>query len=483
MPGGSTGIISRLMSPCRGFVIPFQFSFRPSLLACTLALAACAAQTPLPTLPAQTPAAWRGTDAQMVSNPNKPDLATWWREFDDAQLDTLIDSALNDNLGIAVAALRLRAARRLEHHAQTAFWPNLNFRVYEETAPGASTGYFEVGFDAEWELGLFGRAQGNARMAAADANLAAIDDAAARVSVCAEVARTYVELRAAQARAGIANELITARRRRAALVAVQVRTRLAAPIDAERAGAELQQALAEASEPATSAHQAAAALAVLLGKIEPDSAWAQAAPQPVLPELGIAQAPADLVRTRPEIRRAEQNVMRAAGELGIARADLFPKFGLVGSLISATALTGDVDHPNKAVPLLGPTVQLPIWDWGARRDVVDAREAALAASVLAYREAVLEGIADVESALAAFAEKSRREHSAAAELTTAAHGAQAAQTLKRLGLGDDLDDVQGQLAYLDAGLRQVNARRDRALAFIALYKAFGGAMPPLEQAP
>jgi NodT family efflux transporter outer membrane factor (OMF) lipoprotein len=454
---------------------------RTVLLAMAAALAACATlSTPLPDLPGQTPAAWRNhEDAAGL----QPDLQSWWRAFDDPALDALVESSLQENLGIAMAELRLRAARRLQHRARTEFWPNLNFRVYEETAPGGATGFLEMGFDAEWEFGFFGRSKATARMGAADTNTAIVDAASARVSVTAEVAKNYVELRAAQARADIVDELVALRRRRVDLMQTRLRTRLASQVEVDRARAELQQAQADAGEPALSVKQTTQALAVLLGKAEPDADWSAHASQPQLPAVGIRQTPADVVRTRPDIRRAEQNVLHAAGELGIARADLWPKLGIVGTLISSTSVTGDVDHPNRAVPLLGPSVQIPLWDWGARRDVVDAREAALSASVLAYREAVLEGVAEVESALAQFAEKTARTERTQAALSLAEQSAQSAQTLQRVGLGDGLDTTSANLALAESRLAQVNARRERGLAYIALYKALGGALPPLEPAP
>src|SRR5258706_13210157 len=148
-------------------------------------------------------------------------------------------------------------------------------------------------------------------------------------------------------------------------------------------------------------------------------------------------------------------------------------------MISSTSVTGDLDHPNKAVPLLGPTVQIPLWDWGARRDVVGAREAALSASVLVYREAVLEGVAEVETALAQFADKTTRVDNAQASLGVMQQSAHAAEALQRIGLGDGLDMTSASLALAESRLLQVNARRERALAYIALYKAFGGILPPL----
>ena len=453
---------------------------RSTVFVVAVALTGCTVQTPLPELPDVTPAAWYHQDPATAGL--QPDLQHWWHAFGDSTLDALVEAALRDNLGVAVSELRLRAARRLRHRASTEFWPNLNFRVYEETAPGGTTGFLEVGFDAQWEFGLFGRSKASARMAAADANTAVVDAASARVSVIAEVAKNYVELRAAQARAGILDQLITLRRHRVELMQTRLHTRMASELEADHVRIELQQALTEAAEPALSVQQTTQALAVLLGKAEPDADWSMHAAQPQLPALKIHPAPADLLRTRPEIRRAEQNVLHAAGELGIARADLYPKLGLNGTLISSTSITGEL-RPEKAVPLLGPTVQIPLWDWGARRDVVDAREAALSASELAYREAVLEGVAEVETALTQFADKTARTEHVRTTLELATQAAHSAQTLQRIGLGDGMDTTSADLVVVESCMAQINAQRERSLAFIALYKAFGGVLPPLEQAP
>ena len=215
MPSKPAGIIRRPRDICRWRRVIISTSFRLSLLACSLVLLACATQTPLPKLPDETPAAWRGGATTDHAQP-APDLVNWWRAFNDPVLDGLIESALKENLGVAIAGLRLQAARRIEHRSHGEFWPNLNFRIYEETAPGATTGYFEMGFDSTWEFGFFGRAQASTRIAMADLNLAIIDEAAARVSVCAEVAKDYVDLRAAQARLHVAEQLVELRCARAA---------------------------------------------------------------------------------------------------------------------------------------------------------------------------------------------------------------------------------------------------------------------------
>jgi NodT family efflux transporter outer membrane factor (OMF) lipoprotein len=455
---------------------------RAFLLACLaigagLVVGACSLQTRMPQLPQTTPAGWQ--DRQASAGGLAPDLDTWWRAFGDATLDRMIERALQDNLNIQIAGERLKAARALRHKSRSDYWPNLNFRIYEETSPGATTGFFEMGFDSTWEFGLFGRSQATSNMALADENGALVDEAAARVSVVAEVAKNYVELRAAQMRLQILDEFVALRRRQLDLNQARLRTHMASELEVDRARSELQQALSDASEPKLVLVQTTQAIAVLLGTNTPDVALTTAASQPNLPAIDIRQAPADLLRTRPEIRRAEQNILRAAGELGIARADLYPKLGINGILVSSTPVTqhlGDID----AVPVIGPTFTLPILDWGARRDVINARESALAASVLAYREAVLESVAEAQTAIAQFDAKSELMDTAQRSLDLNQRAVKSAQTLQRIGLGDGLDSAAANLALSQSRLQQNGVLRDRALSYIALYKAFGGTIPPLK---
>jgi NodT family efflux transporter outer membrane factor (OMF) lipoprotein len=451
---------------------------RACVFACALALAGCGpTHTSIPDLPHDTPADWQARNA--VAGGLAPDLDHWWRAFNDPVLDGLIERALKENLNVRIAGERLQAARSVRHAQRSAFWPNLNFRTYVETAPNARTGYLEVGLDSSWEFGFFGRDTANKRINLADENLAIIDEAAARVSVTAEVVRNYIELRAAQARAQLLDDTVATRRRQVALAQKRLTLRLGSQLELDHAQADLQQVLGEAVEPGLTVTLTTQALAVLLGTTTPDASLRSAASLPQLPVIDFRQTPADLVRTRADIRRAEQNVVRSAGDLGIARADLWPKLGVAGTFISSTALTGDTDRLNDFVLNAGPMITIPIVDWGARRELVNARERALHASVLAYREAVLEGVAEAQTALAQFEEKSVLVENAQKTLTLDEYGAKSAQTLQRLGLGDGLDSANANLTVAQARLASNLAERDRALAFVALYKSFGGTMPPM----
>lgn len=453
---------------------------KPLLASATcVALAACALSTPLPDLHANLPDRWRNVAADNARLGPAPDLDSWWHAFNDAQLDALIQRALQQNLTLQQATLRLRGARALQHRSGTQFMPQLNFHTFSQPDPAATTSYYEIGFDAQWELGFFGRGRGNARVAAADLQSAAATATAARVSLIAEVARSYVDLRAAQARALLLDHIVYLREQNVELTKVKLRLRLAAQDDLDKRESELAQARADAAEPAAAIAQAQQALDVLLAEPQSDSTLSAAGPQPVLSDVRFAQTPADLLRTRPEIRQAELDVLRAAGELGIARADLWPKLGLGGTLISSTRVVGDVDRPNKAIPSAGPVIDIPLFDWGARRDMVNAREAGLQAAVLGYRQAVLEGVAEAENALAQWQRDRTRADAAHAQLDIADRAQTRAQTLQRIGLADKTDHALAGIAQTQAQLQTSIAQRDAAVAFIAVYKSFGGTLPPL----
>ena len=475
--------LRRLLAAC--VVQPSMGRFRTmAALAFTVVLlAGCAAPVRVPTLQATVRDEWRTMSAADARLGPAPDLDAWWLAFGDPVLDRLIARARSRNLTLAQAQLRLQGARALQHRSAMQYRPQVSFHTFAQPDPNGSTSYFEVGFDALWEFGFFGRGEADARVAAADAQTAETDVAAARVSLIAEVARNYMDLRAAQARATTLEAIVAQRRDKAALAAKLAELHLGTRSDADRADAELAQAQADATEPAAAIVQAQEALGVLLAESTPDAELLAGGPQPQLPLLAIGATPADLLRTRPEIRKAELGVLRAAGDLGLARADLYPKLALGGSLTSSTRMVGDVDHPNKGIPAIGPLIQWTLFDWGARRDLIDAREVALQAAVLAYRQSVLEGVAEAQSALAQLERQQQRLTASTKAATASEHAAESARALRRIGLADGLDAAATAIAAAQAQLESALATHDRNLAYIALYKSLGGTLPPLQPDP
>lgn len=464
------------------FRIRFAFAARGMLaLALAGSIAACGV-APVPAPRADVPETWRNAPADRAALGPAPDFRGWWHAFGDAGLDRLVERALAENLSLQQAAYRVRAARALADRSSTAFKPEVGAHTFAEPAPDSSASYFQAGFDAKWEFGLFGRGESNARVAAADVGLAEVDADAVRVTVVAEVARAYVEMRAAERRLDLTTEIAETSRRKHTLVATRERLRLASASDAVGTAAELASAEAALAEPRVAIERSRAELAVLLGQSDPVAIDAVAAP-PALGAFALDTAPADLVRTRPEIRKAELEILKAAGELGIAHADLYPRLALGGSLTTAWRIVGHTELANAdSTVAIGPLIDIPIFDWGARRAVVDARDAALQAAIVGYRKAVLEGVAEVETDLAVLAGARERGDTLARAAAALGNADASAATLRRVGLADDIDRAAATSARLKAELEAADAENARNLAFIALYKSLGGAPLPAAEA-
>lgn len=438
-------------------------------------LAACAS-APVPPLPrGDLPVAWR--NAPHAQAP-APDLHGWWKAFGDPQLDALVDQALRDNLDVQQAALHLRAARALGGASGTAYKPQLDFRTLSTPNPEATADYFQAGFDAEWELGLFGRAQANARVARADVETAAAGLQAARVSLVAEVARAYLQLRGAQAREKLLQGIADASQRKLHLTQVREHLRLASQMDVERARAGNAQAQAALSEPRAQLAQYAQTLALLLGTNEPSSDLLEPRPMPELAETGVDSVPADLLRTRPEIAQAQAQVLKAAGELGIAHADRFPRIGLGGAITWAARVHGVNLGSAHDTTGIGPAIDIPLFDWGMRVAAEHARDDELKSALLAYRQAVLQGATEVEIALAALNQAQVGAQRANDAADAMQRTARMTGKLRELHQADDLDVADASIAAARAQGEAEQAREREDIAFIALYKALGGAPLP-----
>ncbi|GAB3034613.1 efflux transporter outer membrane subunit [Oleiagrimonas citrea] len=450
----------------------------PVLAASGMTLLGGCINTPLPKLDHALPAHWRHATATPAKRP-PADLHDWWKTFHDPLINHLVDQALTGNLDVAMARERLLAARALYQTRHAPVLPSLRVRTDDPVDPDASSSYFVIGFDATWELGLFGRAQGISRVAAGHLFAARATLRDARVSLVAEVVREAIALRSAQASERCLQQILRARQRQAALVRRRVQLTLADRSDQARADAAADTARAALAQPRMEIQHAAQRLALLLGKNEPDPAWLHPGAQPRLGPTGPVAAPASLLRTRPGIAQAEANVVEAAGELGIAHADLYPHIGFGASMLWSTNIaTYKHDGGTNAIGTLGPIIDIPLFDWGMRISHDHAQSHRLRAAVMAYRKAVLAGVADVENALGDLQQQRQRERAdaRAADAWRRASGSQ--RVRRRLGLSSDLDTIDARVAYERARLELVAARQDRDLAYVALYKALGGA-PPL----
>lgn len=456
---------------------------RLGLLAAALAvLAGCTAPAPrAPEAPA-LPGAWTSPQPQGIAT---PELRAWWTYFHDPALDALVGEALERNLDLAIANRRLREARLQAGRAAVQFRPSFSAGARTLQDIAATDTYFHASIDMVWELGLFGAADGVREAAEAGVDASAADRQGTRVAVVADVVRNYIDLQAARRQLRLIDQLVQIDDRALQLAEVRRRTSTGNAEETAQARVRRAQALAARAVPEEARARAAQALSVLLGRMAPDPAWDATGPgePPALAPFAFASLPADLLRTRPDVQAAEADMRKAAADLGLARSELFPRISIMGSLLYSYNLTRNRRTTSDNAPAIGPAIDIPLFDWGRRRMQVDARQEALEGAVLAYERAVRGAVAEAEGALAALAAQQGRADALAQAQPALAERVRAGRIQARLGLSSEYDTLTAQRAALQGEAEWSTAQDARSLAFVALYKAMGGApLPPAETA-
>jgi NodT family efflux transporter outer membrane factor (OMF) lipoprotein len=455
-----------------------------------------------PTSPVPPAFAERHSDARA----DDAALSTWWRAFADPELDTLVNRAIAQNLDVQSAAARIREARARERAAGAAGSPQVaangsvtRQRISENAFPvppgagsGSGAGFglpgtefttWRAGFDASWEIDLFGRTRRSVEAAHARTDSAVWDRRDAQLIAAAEVARTYLTLRTLQQRL-IAGEAEVARQRRSLqLVAAQARGGLVTGQDLARSQSQL--ALAEAALPPLNAGAEAQihALGVLTGEA-PEALVAELSPakaQPAAPPAVPAGIPSDLLRRRPDIRAAERNLHAATADIGVATADLYPRFSLTAAPALVSTALGKLLVWGSRSFSAAAGVDWPILNGGRTRANIAVANARQEQALIAYRKTILTALQDVEDALGNIdgdrGQVTRLEQSR--DMATRAE--ELARTRYRGGLVTyaDVLDAQAQRISLDGQL--IQARGALATDTIALFKALGGGWPELAQ--
>ncbi|XDF34921.1 efflux transporter outer membrane subunit [Paracidovorax avenae] len=460
---------------------PIPRPLRLGLAAAAIAfLAGCSApDIRRPEAPA-LPATW--TSPVPDGTAAAPEFRAWWKAFHDPALDALVDEALQKNLDLAIAAHRLREARLQAGRAAVQFRPSFGAGARTLQDIEATDSYFHASIDMVWELGLFGAADSARASAVADRDAAVADGQGARVAVVAEVVRDYLDLQAARRQLQLLDRQAALDERAARLAEVRRRTWTGATDEVAQAGVQRARTRAARAEPEQARARAAQSLAVLLDRVAPDPAWsAGPARVPTLAPFAFSALPADLLRTRPDVQAAEAAVRKAAAEVGMARSELYPRIAITGSLLYAYNLTRNRRTTSDNVPAIGPTIDIPLFDWGRRRMQVDAQQEALQAAALTYQRTVRGAVAEAEGALSELAAQQNRADALAEAQPALAERVRAGGVQARLGLASEYDGLAAQRAALQAEAEWATAQDARSLAFVALYKALGGA--PLPSAP
>jgi multidrug efflux system outer membrane protein len=453
---------------------------RVAVLVSVLPLAGCV-QKPY-RAPETRPAALVNADpALFVQQTYDP---RWWKQFEDPVLDQLETAALQSNLDVQVAVARVRQARAVFDDVSLDRYPTATVEASadrrQQVIPGFTdvpiqTSTYRAGFDAFWEIDLFGRVRSSVRAASATAASASASLEDVRVSVAAEVARNYFELRGLQQQMAVAERSLTNQRETLRFTTVRRDAGIGEEQDVASAAARV--AAIEASVPPL---RSAAAVRVhriaVLNGVRPGELKVDLAPR-AYPPLAKALAlgdPGQLLQRRPDVRAAERQVAAATAREGIARAELFPRVtvgGFLGLIAGRGSMFGKADSRAWAVT---PALSWAGTDLGSARARLRGAKAGTDELLAEYEQTVLRALEETENALVAYREEQERLVKLADQARESGRAAAIARTRYREGVADFLALLDAERTQLQAEDAVAQAESGSFTAVVAVYKAFGG---------
>jgi len=440
------------------------------------------------------PQAWRESAAAGVPATGSS-LERWWTTFHDPILDSLVTRALEGNLDLKIAAARIREARAARRIAASAALPQVDVEgAYSrakrsdavppfKSAPGGNSPFgpreqnaFEAGFDAGWEIDVFGGVRRDKEAALAQLQAAEEVRRDVLITLLADVARNYAELRGTQQQLQILEETLRSERDTLELANARLEAGLGTELDTARAEGLL--AVNAAQRPALErfAKQAVYRLGVLLGK-DPGALASELETPGAIPfappEIPLT-LPSELLSRRPDLRRAERDLAAATARIGVAKADLFPRFLIMGSLGRRSEDVADLSSGISQFWNLLPVVRWPIFSGGRIRANIRVQDARHEQALRQYEKAVLTALEEVENALSSHTRELRRQESLRASVAANRRALELAMERYTSGLESFLSVLDAERSVYAAEDQLVQSERNAVVSLIAVYKSLGG---------
>jgi NodT family efflux transporter outer membrane factor (OMF) lipoprotein len=422
-----------------------------------------------------------------ITTPGKPPQVEWWKVLNDQKLDDLVTRAWNGNLDLRLATARIREARAQRGVVAADGLPQVDVdgevsrqrnskNTFGTFNNGSAFNTYTAGFDASWELDFFGRVARNVEAAEADIQSAEEDRRSVLVTLVSEVARNYLELRGFQQRLAIARKNIEVQRSTLDLTRNRFKAGLVSDLDVAQAESSLS-ATESAVPPLDAAvHASIHRIGVLLGR-QPTELTAELSPIaeiPVPPAEIPVGLPSELLQRRPDIRKAERDVAAATARIGVATADLYPRFSLTGSFGFSADKVADIGDASSRFWSFGPAVRWPILDWGRIRANIKVEDARTEQSLVRYEQAVLGSFEDVENALVNYSREQARVRSLASSVASDQRAFDVANKLYSSGVTDFQRVLDSQRSLVLSEDALVQSQKNVSTNLVALYKALGG---------
>ena len=416
------------------------------------------------------------------------DITRWWSTFGDAQLDSLIDRAVQSNTDLRLAKARIREARARKGIVAADLFPTVDVSAsysrlrpgQNSTPEGSGTGgeqdLFQAGFDANWEIDVFGGVRRGVEAARADIEAAEEDRRDVLVTLLSDVAQNYIGVRGNQLRIAITRVNIVAQQKTLELTEGRYNAGLGNELEVAQARAQLSDTVSRVPVFETAVKRSIHRLGVLLGQ-EPGALLAELsadAPIPPTPPEVPVGLPSDLLRRRPDVRRAEREIAAATARIGVATADLFPKFFLTGSLGQQSVSFSDIAAPASRFWSIGPSVSWPVFDGGRIRANIKVQDAKQEQALVIYEKTVLTALEDMENALVAYSKEQATRLSLAESVESYLKAVTVSTELYSKGLTDFLNVLVTQRALYQSQDALAESSQRVSTNLVALYKALGG---------
>jgi NodT family efflux transporter outer membrane factor (OMF) lipoprotein len=472
-------------------------------LGALLVLAGCAAGPSYHRPEVHAPAAFAATPAAAESAP--PDVARWWHALNDAELDSLVERAVKGNPDLEIALAHLQQARTFEVGVIGGALPSAEASAGAGKGTGTDTtrgraapgldgadnnrGLTQLneigGFDAVWELDIFGRYRRAWQASHFDAKAALAARNAVLTSVIADVARAYIDYRGLQTRSAVLHSAIKVLTESKRIADIRYQRGITNELDAVLAAREL--AVLEASVAPVDAELRAAqyTIAVLIGEYPEALSAELEAPGlvPSVPSVVDTGLPVDLLRRRPDVMQAEWELASATARIGVAITNLFPRIAITGALGYQRQALGVTPPAGQHLWSLGPAAIWPLLDFGALDAQVEIADLETHARLVRYRKTIQNAVRDVDTATTALAAERER----LAQLGDALLASQRAVTLANerylRGLTDFLNVVDAEREEYAIEDQYAIAQVAEDEQFVALYRSLGGGWESYQSLP
>jgi NodT family efflux transporter outer membrane factor (OMF) lipoprotein len=469
-------------------------------------LAGCAVGPDYGTPTPDTPPAFVSSGAPAASTgTTAPDPAEWWRALNDPQLNSLVERAVKSNSDLEIALTRLQQARTYEAVVVGHALPEVDASaaaargtgsdltrgraaqslVSADNASGLQHINTIAGFDAVWELDVFGKYRREFEAARYDREAAAAARNAVITSVIADVVRAYVDLRGLQIQAGILRNASDVLRESMRIVNIRYERGITNELDVKLATRELDTLLAEIAPVNAEVKAVQYALAVLLGEYPENMAHELSTPAlvPSMPGPVAQGVPLDLLKRRPDIQQAERELASATARIGVATANLFPQVALVGSIGSQAQGWGTSPNISKHIWSFGPAALWPLLDFGALDAQVDIAQLEAHARLVNYRKTILSAVQQVDTALDGYTAQQDRLKNLGDAMLAGQRAVDLATERYNRGLTDFLNVVDAEHQFYDLQQQYAAAQVAQGEQFVQLYKSLGGGWEGYQAVP